>query len=454
MHKNLLILEAVENKNMSYFLLEEAPAVEAKQAAAIIKSMNNLSKAFTASGFDNTAKLLSNAVFKLSKLVGRLDSKDKEAIKAFKVSYAAIMNFFGSLKSMLNGIENAIKAAEPNDNELLNKVLKGGVTGHAKAFIPRGSGFINRMKDIYSNLEELGSQNESFMEHGSVINDAGLEEGIGDAFMGVVNKLLGKTGIPKDSKTNSKNLSPLFDGDILVALQKDMGEMTVGNFRKLSSSPASPDETARNALKITSPVRPTEETTEQQPSVPTEEAITALTEPANLDAVLDTLGNDPKMKAIVAAIKKLADDPSLISKLDKDNPQTQVVTSLANAAQEAEQKGTELNPETITTAVEQKESAPVEGEQSTQGDKISLKKILGYNFAPEKSRNKLLSALKDGSAIQLKDVIPDLDDEQDKKLKDAITKLISTQVVETKTKKKNGDDLIVERWSRLAGLKD
>ena len=94
-------------------------------------------------------------------------------------------------------------------------------------------------------------------------------------------------------------------------------------------------------------------------------------------------------------------------------------------------------------------AAPKERGGEEKG-KISLKNVLGHGYAPEKDRKKMLASFNDGSAIEIKNSMKTpLDAEQEKKLKNAIIDLLKDRVVETKS---SSDDLLMEKWNRLAGL--
>lgn len=148
-------------------------------------------------------------------------------------------------------------------------------------------------------------------------------------------------------------------------------------------------------------------------------------------------------------IEKLRKNPEEIkdTKPGEKGPEgTAAAIVAAAAASGGDPKTAEAS---ISAAVDSTTASKEQGGE--EKGKLSLKSVLGYGYAPEKDRKKMLDSFIDGSAIEIKNSMKTpLDAEQEKKLKNAIIDLLKDRVVETKS---SSDDLLIERWNRLAGLK-
>jgi hypothetical protein len=464
--KKGLIIESLKNTNMSSFLLKEETSNSDNAYSQVIKSLNSLSTIFSSSQMPETASLLKKANSILAKQVGLLKSKKQDAKKDFNLLYTALTTFLVSLDNMFDGMLDSIETGEIEDSSSLDDAFDGGVKSHSDAFIPsKSSELFPKLKALYSDLEKLGTNEDAFLA-GDII-----EEGPGNAIIGIFKKLLGARTLPKTSKATAMNLKPLFGGgDILKALQDDMSIMTVGKFKdlRMKLNPelkkiTGPFSSRSNPVTSQDANAQTNRDTASQ-IVPTKQSIAALTEPETMDSILAILEKDPKMKAIVKAIKKLSDDPRLVTKLDASNPDAQVLTSLANTAQQATQKGKELNPQDINAAVrsatanqetqEDQGEGPVENER----EKISLKNLFSKLSDDEKKKAPSKEDLK-SVAEQSDDLItlnPDFEEllgpALSEKLLASLKDFVKDNVVESKEIKNTDDKMIIERWNRIAGI--
>jgi hypothetical protein len=411
--------ESLSHANMSSFLIKENAGVLREQGEnkpeeymRIIKSLSSLSKALETAGMTNTSTLVKTANSLMSKQLGLLKSKKPDDRKEFALMYGALLQFFIALDNMMDGIDASMEASDADDNSTLNDTLKGGVSKYVDSFIPsKSSELFPKLKKWYADIESLGT-NESISH-----DDKKIDEGPVNAIVGLVKKMLGSKTVPTSSKATASNLAPLFKGgNILKALQTDLESMTVGDFRTLrktvqSSTKIAIGSSASTSNPITTPLVDKDEETFKS-DTPTGKAAAP-----------------PGENKTVPPDSKKSSDKS--GKLDKSKDTGEDVPA-------AKPSGTT-------------------SKESSSG-KISIKKLISDLGEDEKSdlpKESDLSVLP--SAFQDEvlgvDLNPQLEKELGKGLSKALTKairdIVKDKVVE---RKESQDDVIIERWAKLAGL--
>ena len=488
--KKRLIESSIESKKMYRFLFEDTTEATPETSEKIIgddelaaanrfdphkedevsdaeedaytktyKKMNNLSRA-TLPILKATANLMRKASRNLQRTAG-LDSNEEDIVEMHKLAN----QFFASFNSLLKNIHKYF-------------------TIEAR----KGPG-----SDIEFNLdEELGKNPKVVKELERIISNSfkappGFMKIFGAAMLNMKSRgkkdytwkdfLSELIAVNLTAKQTDKELRDLFGGSFANAILKDLKEIKFGEFRTFYKQ--NKDLIERGATAATARTllpRPAGDHRDSSTSAPSTTEV-----PAHVKTSLSEMGlTDEQIDAIVASVMSGGADEETLRYLGlRENKTYKIFSNSINecrlsllieadeAKEDAEADDAKVKAkakkaiENALSAVAEKQKIDVkkldidkmivkissskpkntektiENAESDTKNKVSLKKLLGFNYATEKNRNKLLSAFKDGSAIEIKTVIPELDDEQDKKIKDAITKIIRDVVVENKMNKIN-----------------